>query len=326
MLKLGTIGTSWITQAFIDSARQAGGIKINACYSRDENRAKEFAKKNGAEFYFCEPEKMASCGAVDAVYIASPNALHYEQSKLFLENGRHVLVEKPATTTKEQSEELFALAEKNGLVYAEAIMSVHTPQFGLLKKELEELGRLRTVNLVFCQLSSKYGLYLDGKNPNIFNPRLHTGCLMDIGVYNVYIAAALFGKPDAITSCAVFLDSGADACGTAVLRYGDMTVNLIYSKVGQSYSPSEFIGDKASLSVDSISQLTGIDRVTKDGRINLAAYDIPRSTVMSGEAAFFRDTVAGGTKNNADYDFAGRTALTVREICDEIRRQNHFPF
>lgn len=326
MLNLGTVGTSWITQSFIEGAKTAGGIKITACYSRDEQKAREFADKNGAEYYFSSLEEMAKSNVIDAVYIASPNVLHYAQSLLFLQHGKHVLVEKPATTTLKQSQELFSLAENKGIVFAEAIMSIHTPEFEILKREIESAGSMRTVDLVFCQLSSKYGLYLAGNNPNIFNPAMHTGCLMDIGIYNVYIAAALFGKPDKILSDSVFLESGADASGTAIFRYGDMNVNLIYSKVGQNYSSSEFIGDKATISVDSISQITGMDRVTKNGRENLVAYDIPRNVVMSGEAAFFRELVNNGTKNSEEYAFAKKTALLVRGICDEIRRQNSFPF
>lgn len=325
MLKLGTVGTSWITQSFIDGANTAGNIKITACYSRSYDKAKEFAKKNNADFYFNDLSLMAVSDKIDAVYIASPNVLHYEQSKLFLQNGKHVLVEKPATTTLEQSMELFELAESKGLVYSEAIMSIHTPEFDLLKNELGTLGKLRTVNLVFCQLSSKYAAYLEGKNPNIFNPAMHTGCLMDIGVYNVYIAAALFGKPEKIISTSSFLDSGADADGTAILKYADKTVNLIYSKVGQNYSPSEFIGDKGTISVDSISQITGVDKITKDGRNNLVSYDIPRNVVMSGEADHFRRMIQNGIENG-EYAFAKQTALTVREICDVIRKQNCFPF
>lgn len=325
MLKLGTIGTSWITQSFIEGAKTAGGIEITACYSRDIEKAKSFGKSNGAAEYYDSIEAMATSSSIEAVYIASPNLLHYEQSKLFLLNGKNVLVEKPATSTLAQSIELFELAESKGLVYAEAIMSIHTPAFSLLKNEIKKIGKIRTANIVFCQLSSKYPLYLEGKNPNIFNPKLHTGCLMDIGVYNVYLAAALFGKPDKIVSDSVFLESGSDASGTAILSYGNKRVNLIYSKVGQSYSPSEIIGDEGTISIDSVSQLTGIERISKEERTCLIKHDIERREIMSGEAAFFRDEISLSNRSEV-YRFAKETALTVREITDEIRKQNPFLF
>ena len=323
-MKYGSIGTSWICQAFLSAAAKQKGLEYTAAYSRSKETGTAFAMKNGAKTVFTDLNEMAKSDLIDAVYIASPNRFHYEQSKLFLLNGKHVLCEKPMTTTKEQEAELISLAERNGLVYTEAIMSIHTPAFKTLRQAVREIGTIRTVNFVFCQLSSKYPAFLEGKNPNIFNPELHTGCLMDIGVYNVYLAAALFGKPDRIISDAVFLPSGADASGTALLKYGDMTVNLIYSKVGQSYAPSEIIGDRGTISIASVSQLTGIELIKKDNRSILAAHDISRDEIMGAEAAYFIDAIEHGTTD--EYFFARDTSLLVREITDEIRRRNGFPF
>ena len=323
-MKFGSIGTSWICEAFLSAAKKIDGMEYAAAYSRSRETGTAFARKNGAGTVFTDLKEMAQSDLIDAVYIASPNRFHYEQSKLFLEHGKHVLCEKPMTTTREEEAELISLAEQNGLVYAEAIMSIHTPAFQMLRQAILEIGVIRTVNFIFCQLSSKYPAYLAGKNPNIFNPEMHTGCLMDIGVYNVYLAAALFGKPDKIISDAVFLPSGADACGTAVLKYGNMTVNLIHSKVGQNYAPSEIIGDSGTISIASVSQLTGMELITKEKQSILAAYDISRDEIMGAEAAYFRDAVEKGPAE--EYAFARNTSLLVREISDEIRRQNGFPF
>lgn len=323
-MKFGTVGTSGITQMFISAAKKQTGIEYIAAYSRTPETAKAFAEAQGAAFSFSDLNAMAESDCIDTVYIASPNRFHYEQSLLFLENGKHVLAEKPAASTKAQQEALQALAEKKGLIYAEAIMSIHTPAFQTLKKAIGQIGRIRTVNFVFCQLSSKYPAYLRGENPNIFNPAMHTGCLMDIGVYNVYLAAALFGKPLQVISDAVFLPSGADAAGTALLKYPDFTVNLIYSKVGQNYAQSEIIGDKGTIGIGSVSQLTGIDMINGGIRRNLVEYEKTRDEVMGAEAAFFRDTIKYGPSE--EYSFSKETALLVRELTDTIRKQNHFPF
>ena len=323
-MKLASIGTSKIAAMFLSAAKKAGGIDYVAAYSRTEETGRRFAAANGARKVYTDLKAMAEDDETDAVYIASPNRLHYQQSKLFLEHGKHVLCEKPLTTTLAQEEELNRLADEKGLVYAEAIMSVHTPAFSLLRDQIKTIGRIRTVNFVFCQLSSRYPAYIAGELPNIFNPELHAGCLMDIGVYNIYLAAALFGKPESIVSDARFLPSGADASGTALLKYKDFTVNLIYSKVGQNYSPSEIIGDKGTISIGSVSQLTGIDLIVDGNRKNLVEYEKTRDEIMGAEAAFFRDTAANG--GSPAYQFARDISLLVREITDEIRLQNKFPF
>lgn len=323
-MKLGSIGTSKITEMFLSAAKKTGGIDHTAVYSRNIDTGRAFAEKTGAALVFTNLTEMAKSREIDAVYIASPNRFHYEQSKLFLQNGKHVLCEKPITTTKAEQTELTALAESKGLVYTEAIMSIHTPAFRTLQDAIGKIGTVRTVNLIFCQLSSKYTAYLEGRNPNIFNPEMHTGCLMDIGVYNVYLAAALFGRPEKILSDAVFLKSGADASGTAILKYNGFTVNLIYSKVGQNYAQSEIIGDLGTIGIKSVSQLTGIDLICGDHTTNLVAHNKTRDEIMGAEAAFFRDAVNSGY--NDAYRFAKDTALIVREITDEIRKQNTFPF
>lgn len=323
-MKLASVGTSKIASMFLSAAKKAGGIEYAAAYSRMKETGERFAAENGAARVYTDLAAMAASPEIDAVYIASPNRLHYEQSKLFLEHGKHVFCEKPMTTTCAEEKELYRIADEKGLVYAEAIMSIHTPAFRLLQETLQKIGKVRTVNLVFCQLSSRYQAYLAGELPNIFDPKLHAGCLMDIGVYNIYLAAALFGKPEKIVSDAVFLDSGADACGSALLKYPDLNVNLIYSKVGQNYAQSEIIGDKGTIGIQSVSQLTGIDLIVGGKRRNLVEYEKTRDEVMGAEAAFFRDTVNRG--GSPAYTFARETSLLVREITDEIRRQNAFPF
>ena len=214
-----------------------------------------------------------------------------------------------------------AAGETVGNVQLHHFIACHSADIRDLCADFQRFARLD-----FCQLSSKYPLYLAGKNPNIFNPEMHAGCLMDIGVYNLYLAAALFGKPERILSDAVFLDNGADAAGSAILRYPGLSVSMCYSKVGQQFAPSEIIGDEGTLSMESISQLTGVKLITKNSMRELVPSDLTRDDVMRGEAAFFKRMIETKDLTDPGYRFAKETALTVREMCDEIRRQNGFAF
>ena len=325
-MKFATVGTSWITEKFISSAKTVDGVYLIAVYSRDKDKAEAFKEKTGAVLAFDSLEEMAESDAFDSVYIASPNVCHYEQSKFFLNHGKNVICEKPATTTLEQMQELISLAETNNLSYTEAIMTIHTEGFNILKNKIHDIGKIRSAHFDFYQLSSKYPLYMEGKNPNIFNPDMHTGCLMDIGVYNLYLAAALFGKPESIISDAVKLPNGCDAAGTAILKYNDLSVVLNYSKVGQTYSYSEIIGDKGTLMFSSVSQLTGMYLKTKDSSDSLIEEEISRDEIISGEISFFKNLTENKDFNNERYVFTKKTALIVREICDKIRADNSFPF
>ena len=325
-MNYATIGTSWIAEKFVSAAKTVEGITLAAVCSRREDTAAAFAAKTGAPKTCTDLDALARDSAIDSVYIASPNRLHYEQSKRMLSAGKNVICEKPATTTAAEMRELYALAEEKGLIYAEAIMSLHTAVFPTVKEALAGLGRIRSARLDFCQLSSRYPLYLAGRTPNIFNPAMHAGCLMDIGVYNLYLAAALFGKPEEIISAAEFLENGADACGAAILRYPGLLVSMCYSKVGQQYAPSEIIGDGGTLRIGSVSQLTGVRLITPGGAAELSPDDLSRDDVMRGEAAFFLRMTQQRDYSEKAYRFAKESALTVREMCDTIRAQNGFPF
>ena len=106
MIRFATVGTGWIVGEFLRGAKEVPEVEYVACYSRTRERGELFAREWGAQKVYTDLEQMAQDDAIDAVYIASPNSLHYEQSKLFLQNGKHVICEKPITVEPEQLEEL----------------------------------------------------------------------------------------------------------------------------------------------------------------------------------------------------------------------------
>ena len=89
MLRFGTIGSGWICDEYIHGAKDSGLWELTAVYSRTKERAEEYARRHGAKYAFTSLEEMAASDCIDAVYISSPNALHYEHSKAFLERGKH---------------------------------------------------------------------------------------------------------------------------------------------------------------------------------------------------------------------------------------------
>ena len=101
---------------------------------------------------------------------------------------------------------------------------------------------------------------------------------------------------------------------------------MCWSKVGQQYAPSEITGDGGTLQIGSVSQLTGVKLVTRDAVTELVPDDLSRDDVMRGEAAFFKKMTETKDYTDPDYLFAKRTALTVREMCDGIRKQSGFVF
>lgn len=322
MVRFGVIGSGWIAEEFVKGTQLVDGLEFAAMYSRTAEKGKSFAEKFADVPVYTDINEFAESD-IDAVYIASPNLLHYEQSRLMLEHGKHVLCEKPITVEPEEFEELYALAESKKLVYTEAIMMLHLPAKNELKNALKKIGKITTAHFDFSQLSSKYAALKRGENPNIFNPEMKTGCLRDLGIYCYYPVAEYFGLPEKITASAGFIETGADGYGTAVLDYPEMQITLTYSKIGQSYLGSQIFGDKGTITIESISQLTNIfihyaDHYA-DGKTEKVYGEIPKHELMSYEAKSFLKYIKNFEKYKEDYHEKNEKISQVLKMMSEVK-------
>ena len=322
-MKYGVIGTGGIAKSFIDGARMLTNAEFTAVYSRTEESGGKFASDNNIPLVYTDINEFAK-GDFEAVYIASPNRLHYEQSKLMLQSGKHVICEKPITVEPEELSELQTLAKQKGLIYVEAIMYMFNPTRELLRDAIKKIGRITSVHFDFSQLSSKYPAYVRGELPNIFNPALATGCLMDLGIYCVYPALDLFGLPEKTTACAHFMESGADGSGNAAFLYPDKLVNLTYSKLGQDRLGSQIFGDKGTITVESISKLTNMKLIDNGGNITEIIGDVPKETLMGYEAKGFEEFIAN--PESPYYEEMSLRALQVSRAMKEIRNLSGIKF
>lgn len=324
MTKFGVIGTGWIAEEFVKGAELVNGLKFSAVYSRKKETGEAFAAPFGGAEIFDDIEIFAKSD-IDAVYIASPNSLHYSQSKLMLENGKHVLCEKPITVTPEEFRELRSLAKEKKLVYAEAIMYLHLPARKELLDNVKKIGKITSAHFDFSQLSSKYAALKRGELPNIFNPKFATGCLMDLGIYCIYPAVEIFGIPKEINASSYFLSTGADGCGTAVFDYDDKQVTLTYSKLGQDRCGSMICGDEGTVVLPSVSKLTEMSIYDNDGNQTIISDDVEKHILMSYEAANFKKYIDDGATND-EYEYFNDITERVCDIMAEIRKTAKIKF
>lgn len=320
MLRFGTIGSGWITDEFIHGAKDSGLWELTAVYSRTADRAQEYAKKHGAAHVFTDLTEMAESSEIDAVYVASPNSLHYEHCRILLSHGKHVICEKPLCAQAEKVWELQKTAKEQGVVFLEAIMFLHLPQRKLLEDALGQIGQITMAKIDFCQRSSKLDAYLAGELPNIFNPKLETGALMDLGVYCVYPALALFGRPESFRVDAQFLKSGADGSGIVTMKYPDKLVTLTYSKLGQAGANTDFQGTAGTLSVESISRLAGLSIIQRDSPPRQLYGDDEKYKLMGWEAKDFYRYITEPEASAGEYQRCSELALQVSEFMEEIRK------
>ena len=228
MLRIATIGTSMITDDFIQVVNANDQAAFVGTLSRDAERGAAFTAEHGGERNFTALDELASAVDVDAVYIGSPNALHHEQALACIAGGKHVIVEKPFCATEAQALEVFRAAEAAGVVALEAMRPLHDPAFHAVEDALGEIAPIRRASLRFGKYSSRYNEVLAGRATNIFDCHMASGSLMDIGVYTVEPMVEIFGMPSGLTSMTTLLDPTTrqlmhgpiDGCGSILASYG----------------------------------------------------------------------------------------------------------
>ena len=335
-LRFATVGTSGICGQFLDALADVEDVEYVAAYSRDIEKARAFGEPRGARRFFGDLSELASCDEVDAVYIASPNALHAPQAKQLAAAGKHVLVEKSFASNEREAEEVFALAREKGVVAMEAMRNIHVGTFGAVRDQLGRLGQVRLADFGFSKVTSRMARFLAGERVNIFDPRLAAGALMDIGVYCVAPAVALFGRPETVkavgVTAAVPGAGDGDPCGTIdlsgviLLGYADKAVSLTYGKVSDDQLSCQVQGEKGTLVWDQVScpenlRFFGHEDKGMVYRMEKAegeAIDAaPPARDMACEIRDFRDAVAG----KLDAVFFERATLDALHVMDEARRQ-----
>lgn len=145
MIRFAVIGTNWITRQFVEAAHESGKYKLTAVYSRSLEQAQHFANDFSVEHLFTSLEAMAESDAIDAVYIASPNSLHFSQTQLFLSHKINVICEKPLASNLAEVDAAIACARENQVVLFEAFKTACLPNFHLLRQALPKVGKLRKV-------------------------------------------------------------------------------------------------------------------------------------------------------------------------------------
>lgn len=321
MIRFAVIGTNWITRQFVDAAHESGKYKLTAVYSRSLEQAQAFANDYPVEHLFTSLDELAKSDVIDAVYIASPNSLHGPQSLLFLSHKKHVICEKPLASNLAEVEAAIACARENQVVLFEAFKTASLPNFIALQQALPKVGKIRKVLLNYCQYSSRYQRYLDGENPNTFNPAFSNGSIMDIGFYVLASAAALWGESHSVYATASLLDSGVDAHGTVQLNYGDFDVTLMHSKVSDSTIPSEIQGEAGSLVIEKISECQRVTFIPRGGKPQDLSLPQHINTMLYEAEAFARLV----EENEVNHAGLVNSRITSA-LATEIRRQTGVKF
>ena len=320
MLKLGIIGTSWISHEFITAAHQTGHYHLQSVYSRKMKTAQEF----------CEPYGAISCytdfidfldSELDVVYIASPNSLHFAQAKLAILAKKHVIIEKPAVTIPSEWKELVKLAKEHQVYLFEAARNYQEAAFQVVKDFLSN-QEILGANFTFAKYSSKLPALLAGEMPNIFSDVYAGGALMDLGVYCLYLAIGFFGTPISSHYTAQQLPNSVDLYGQGVLIYPDFQVAIQVGKNITSHLPAEIYTKTGTLTLNAVAAINQA-LISHSGEIiDLPIQPCPHQ--MQEEAEAFALAIAH-QKPSAYLEWL-QTAEQVHETLYQMRQSARIQF
>lgn len=188
---IGFIGTGEISILHAAAVKEIPHATLVGVWNRTTERAIERAKLYGCKRYET-PEELVADPAIEAVFVLTDLDTHLKYTKLALEAGKHVLVEKPLAATVADIEEMKATAERTGLVCVPGHNMIHEASLARARALIQQ-GNLGKI--VSC-----YVMY----NIHHSEERASTlpGMVRHILTHNVYTMMYLVGRPTRV-SCMI---------------------------------------------------------------------------------------------------------------------------
>ncbi len=187
-LRYGILSTSSIAPRFIAGVRAANGGEIVAVSSRTLEKAREKAALWDIPTAYGSHEALLADKNVNIVYISAVNSQHYPLARLALEAGKHVICEKPCTTSEATTRRLYALAREKKLFFMEAEKMLFLPTLLEVRRQIQE-GVLGDIHM--ADLSHSFPAAYNGW---MFDASLGGGPLLSSGIYAVQLMLWLFGN------------------------------------------------------------------------------------------------------------------------------------
>lgn len=203
MIRWGIIGCGRIAHRFMRGMHEVPGACLAASWSRRKETIDGFVAKYGGEACISVEELLAS--DIDAVYIATLPDSHAAYSIAALNAGKHVLCEKPATVNLAELEQVLAVAKSKKLLFMEGMK----PPFYPLYKKLKEYLLVDPIGPVGYVRAGSAVIDCPPDHPN-YNHELVGGGLMQIGIYEAFLAIDWLGSTKQVQAMGRFGNTGID--------------------------------------------------------------------------------------------------------------------
>lgn len=311
----GIIGLGKIANKFAEDLAATKTAQLYAVASRSSENALSFAEKHGAKAGYGSYEQIMQDDKVDVIYIATPHVFHHELTMQCIKNGKAVLCEKPFAMNIKEAREMIELSKKEGVFLMEALWTRFLPHFQLVMDKVQsgEMGKIKSVK-------ADFGFKAEfDKSKRLFNKDLGGGSLLDIGIYPVFLAYSLLGKPDKIEAKAEFTETNVDASCDIRFNYQDgVQAELHSTLLEKTPTTAEIELEKGKIILNSRFHEPTSVRITSEGNEETFDFGV-KTRGYNFEAEHVTEMLQQG-KTESDIWPLDKT-LELMELLDTIREK-----
>jgi predicted dehydrogenase len=260
----GILGAGRIADKFCTALNFVNGSEVYAIASRDAENAQNFAAKHNATKFYTSYIDLATDPNIDIIYIATPHAFHYEHTMLCLQHQKHVLCEKPMSLNSKLSTEMMDFATKQNLFLMEGLWTRFMPFTEKILSLIEDDTIIGSIK----HLQANFGFTAPfDVNGRMFNKALGGGSVLDVGIYPIFLATLLLGKPSAIHAVVNKAATDVDESADMLLQYPNGTTAHLLSSIGFNTAiTATILGTKGRIEVHNpFFKATDLSLILNDG-------------------------------------------------------------
>ncbi len=315
-LRWGILATGGIAHAFTHDL-VLNGFQVAAVGSRSQSGADSFAAEFGIPTAHASYEALVADPDVDIVYISTPHPFHAANATLALNAGKHVLIEKPIALNAAEARQIVDLAASRGLLVLEAMWTRFLPHMVRIR-EILEAGTLGDVHTLIADHTQK--LSEDPKN-RINSMALGGGALLDLGIYPLSFAHALFGQPETVLASATFKDTGADAQVATIFRYpGGQIASTLSASDTQGPNAATILGTAGRIDIDQVWYSPTTFRVVDSDDVVIESFSAEvNGRGMHYQAAEAEELIRAGALTSKI--MSAEDSVAIMQTLDAVREQ-----
>ena len=308
----GVLGPGRIAHKFVEDLLTLPNARLHAVASRSIDRAQEFADKYQANHAYGNYEALVNCPDLDIVYVATPHSEHCKNTLLLLKNKIPVLCEKPMAVNQQEVQKMVTFARDQQTYLMEAVWTRFLPAIQKVIAIIEagEIGEILT-------LKSDFGFQAEfDPKSRLFNPELAGGALLDIGIYPVFLATVLMGKPHIVKAIACKGSTGVDEANAILLEFSGKRMAILTSTIlYESPTIAEIYGTKGKIIIPSRWHEAKRFSILKYGEEKSVIFDYPERGFQMEAAAVMEDI----SKNKKESDiWSLDSSLYLSTLLDQI--------